>query len=584
MSKMKRGLSAVVASTPLLLAIASGPAFGQADASNRPFRAVTAAMMSNPPASEWLQYRRTFDGHGFSPLTKITKANVGKLVPIWEFSTGLTKGHEVVPIEHDGVLVISASYNAFFGLDARSGKFLWKYERELPDKALAVVCCDVVNKGGVFYGDNVYFGTIDAHVIALNAKTGKLVWDTKVADYSDGITITGAPLVVKGNIITGMTGGEFGARGRLIAVNAETGKIAWTTYTVPGPGEPGNDTWGGTDTWKRGGGTTWTTGAYDEKQNLIFWPTGNPGPWNGSVRPGKNIGTASIIAFDGDTGAIKAQFQFVPHDMWDYDNIGQPMLIDITKDGKKVEGLFEPNKNGYVYMVERSNFGPGTVDNIKFVYGEPFMPVTVWKGLDATGHPIFDPAKDPTKGELVDVCPSFLGGANYMVPAYDAARKLAFFSGNYWCETIKSLPPEPWKPYAAYVQADFHMYVQKGIEGAGGFVKAIDVNTGKTKWTHSMPDSSWGGLLSTASGLVFGGGTDTRDLFALDADTGAVLWRHRSNSGLVGAPITYEIDGEQYVCYVVGFGGAIPIWTGEIKDKYHQNTPQGGMVIVFALK
>jgi alcohol dehydrogenase (cytochrome c) len=197
MSKMKRGLSAVVASTPLLLAIASGPALGQADASNRPFRPVTAAMMSNPPASEWLQYRRTFDGHGFSPLTKITKANVGKLAPIWSFSTGLTKGHEVVPIYHDGVLVISASYNVFFGLDARSGKFLWKYERELPDRALAVVCCDVVNKGGVFYGDNVYFGTIDAHLIALNAKTGKLVWDTKVADYSDGITITGAPLVVK---------------------------------------------------------------------------------------------------------------------------------------------------------------------------------------------------------------------------------------------------------------------------------------------------------------------------------------------------------------------------------------------------
>jgi alcohol dehydrogenase (cytochrome c) len=212
------------------------------------------------------------------------------------------------------------------------------------------------------------------------------------------------------------------------------------------------------------------------------------------------------------------------------------------------------------------------------------MPITVWKGLDSKGQPIFDPAKDPSKGELVDVCPSFLGGANYMVPAYDAARKLAFFTGNYWCETIKALPPEPWKPYAAYVHAEFHMYVQKGIEGAGGFVKAIDVNTGKTKWTHSMPDSSWGGLLSTASGLVFGGGTDTRDLFALDADTGKVLWRHRSNSGLVGAPITYEIDGEQYVSYIVGFGGAIPIWTGEIKDKYHQNTPQGGVVMVFAVK
>jgi len=256
MNTTKRALLGVVALAPLLLAIASAPASGQADASNRPFRPVTADMLSHPPASDWLQYRRTYDGQGFSPLAKITKANVGNLVPIWEFATGLTKGHEVVPVEHDGVLVISASYNVFFGLDARSGKFLWKYERELPDKALAVVCCDVVNRGGVFYGDNVYFGTIDAHVVALNAKTGKIVWDTKVADYSDGIGITGAPLVVKGNIITGMTGGEFGARGRLIALNAESGKIVWTTYTIPGPGEPGNDTWGGDETWKRGGGTT----------------------------------------------------------------------------------------------------------------------------------------------------------------------------------------------------------------------------------------------------------------------------------------------------------------------------------------
>jgi len=601
MGTFKRGLLGVVASGLVLLTIAAVPAFAQKDASDRPYRTVTQEMFNNPPAGEWLQYRRTNDGQGYSPLAEINKANVKGLEPIWAFSTGLTKGHEVVPIEHDGVLVVSASYNVFFGLDARSGKFLWKYERDLPDKALSVVCCDVVNKGGVFYGDNVYFGTIDAHVIALNAKTGALVWDTKAADYSDGITITSAPLVVKGNIITGMTGGEFGARGFLEALNAETGKIVWKQWTVPGPGEPGNDTWGGTDTWKHSGGTTWTTGYYDEKQNLIFWPTGNPGPWAAFVRPGANAGSSSLIAFDGDTGAIKGQFQAVPHDEWDYDTISQPFAVDFEKNGKMIHGSFMTHKDGFSYLTDRDmkNWAPITNanwENMKSIYVEPFMPVTFTKGIDKNGHFIFDTAKDSTTPNLVDVCPSFLGGTNYLVPSYDAKIHTAYISGNYWCETIKGLPPEPWAPYKAYVYAEFHMHVEgtfegeptkdlEGvpIEGGGGWVKAIDVTNGKTKWTHRMHDTNWSGLVATAGGVVFGGGTDSRDSFALDSATGKQLWSFRTNSGQVGAPIVYELDGKEYVATVAGFGGAIPIWTGEIKDKWNKNTPQGGVVWVFAL-
>jgi len=590
MGTIKRGLLSVFAVGLVLLTIAAVPAFGQMDASNRPYRSVTAEMFNNPPASEWLQYRRTNDGQGFSPLKQITPANVKSMEPIWSFSTGLTKGHEVVPIEHDGVLVVSASFNVFFGLDARSGKFLWKYERDLPDKALSVVCCDVVNKGGVFYGDNVFFGTIDAHVIALNAKTGQLVWDTKAADYAEGITITSAPLVVKGNIISGMTGGEFGARGRLIALNAETGKIAWVTYTIPAPGEPGNDTWGGEETWKHGGGTTWTTGYYDEKQNLIFWPTGNPGPWAAYVRPGANAGSSSLIAFDGDTGAIKGEFQAVPHDMWDYDTISQPFAVNFMKDGKTFHGTFMTHKDGYSYLndLEMSHWGPyggKDYENIPVVYAKPFMDVTFDAGMDQkTGHFIVNKDKDSTTPNLVDVCPSFLGGTNYLVPSYNEATKTAYISGNYWCETIKGLPIEPWKPYHAYVYAEFHMHVQPGHEGGGGFVKAIDVTTGKIKWSHDMIDSNWSGLVATAGGVVFGGGTDTRDIFALDMATGKKLWSFRTNSGHAGAPIAYELDGKEYICTVAGFGGAIPIWTGEIKEKFNKNVPQGGVVWVFALK
>jgi len=548
-------------------------------------------MINNPPAESWLQYRRTNDGQGFSPLKQINTSNVKNLVPIWSFSTGLTKGHEVVPVYHDGVLVISASFNVFFGLDARSGKFLWKYERDLPDKALAVVCCDVVNKGGLLYGDNVYFGTIDSHVIALNAKTGKVVWDTKAADYAEGITITSAPLYVKGNIISGMTGGEFGARGRLIALNADTGAISWVTYTVPAPGEPGSDTWGGQDTWKHGGGTTWTTGYYDEAQNLIFWPTGNPGPWAAMVRPGANAGTASLLAFDGDTGKIVGEYQTVPHDMWDYDNISQPFAVDFMKDGKKVMATFETHKNGYSYLMDRNmkNWPARSNqnwENMSAIYVKPFMQGITWtKGnQDAKMHPIYDPAKDSTTPELVDVCPSFLGGTNYLVPSYNAATKTAYISGNYWCETIKGLPPEPWAPFKAYVYAEFHMHVMPGIEGGGGFIKAVDVTNGDIKWTHNMTDANWSGLVATAGGVLFGGGTDTRDFFALDMRNGKRLWSFRTNSGMAGAPITYAIDGKQYVAVVSGFGGAIPIWTGEIKDKFNANTPQGGVVWVFTLK
>jgi alcohol dehydrogenase (cytochrome c) len=313
-----------LAACVIFLTIATLPAFCQEDASTRPYQAVTDQQLLNPPDTDWLQYRRTYDGHGYSPLKQVNAQNVKNLTPVWAFSTGVSGGHEVVPVEHDGILFITTAYNKVYALDARSGKFLWKYEREIPEKALAAVCCDVVNRGGALYGDKFYFGTIDAHVVALDEKTGKVAWDTKVAEYKDAITITGAPIIVKGNVVTGMTGGEFGSRGRLIAVNAETGKIAWTTYTIPGPGEPGSETWGNGDAWQHGGGGTWSTGVYDPQQNLIFWGTGNPGPWSGDKRPGDNLYTISTVAFDPDTGQMKMHYQYVPHDLWDYDNNTPP--------------------------------------------------------------------------------------------------------------------------------------------------------------------------------------------------------------------------------------------------------------------
>ncbi len=272
---------------------------------DQPHARKTETIYSSPPTSEWLQYRRTNGRHGFSPLKQITPANAKDLEPIWSFSTGLTKGHEVVPVYHDGILFIVASYDEVFALDARSGKFLWRYDRHIPDKALSVVCCDVVNKNGVFYGDNFYIVTADAHLVALNSKTGAIVWDTKLSDSADGVTIANAPHVENGIIISAMRGGKFGADGQ-IAVNAETGKIAWITYGVPGPGEPGNDTWGGNENSRHSGGTTWTATS-------------------GGVAFGGGIATRDFFALDANTGKTLYKFRT------DSGMVGAPITYELDR-------------------------------------------------------------------------------------------------------------------------------------------------------------------------------------------------------------------------------------------------------------
>jgi len=251
-----------------------------ADASTK-FAPVTDERLTHPDAADWLMFRRTYDGGGFSPLKQINTKTVKDLVPVWSYSTGVNAGHEAAPLINQGVMYVTGAYNKLFALDAKTGDLLWKYSREIPDDALGVICCDVVNRGVALYGDKVYMGTLDAHLIALDAKTGKIVWDQQVGDYKKAQTITAAPLVIKGKVVTGMAGGEYGVRGYLAAYDAETGKEAWKTYTIPGPGQKGNDSWEG-ESWKKGGGSTWLTGTYDPQSNLIFWGVGNPGPWAGA--------------------------------------------------------------------------------------------------------------------------------------------------------------------------------------------------------------------------------------------------------------------------------------------------------------
>ncbi len=545
------------------------------------YQPVTDARLLKAAPQDWLQYGQNYFGHHYSSLKQINTMNVKSLVPVWAYSTDTRGGHQSSVIENSGIAYVTAAYNKLYAIDVKTGKLLWKYERDIPEKALSVVCCDVVNRGVALYGDKVYMGTIDAHVVAFDAMTGKIVFDQEVADYHDGITITNAPLAYKGKIITGMTGGEFGARGRLIAIDAESGKIDWITYTVPEPGQPGSETWPKGDEWKTGGGTTWSVGAIDPALNTIYWGTGNPGPWQHTVRPGDNLYTASAVAFDADTGAIKGAFQVVPHDEWDYDNITPPVLVDTVVKGKAVKGLYQAEKAGYGYLLNRADLG--MADGKGFIYGEPLYPITFATGLNAKGRPIFDPAKDPAEAK-VEVCPSFLGGTNWMPLAYDPTSSLMFLPGNDWCEDIKDLPHTPFEKGKAYVQAEFHMHPAPNALGAGGNVQAVDVRTGKRVWQTKFEEPIWSGALATGGGLVFVGGTASRNFMALDSKTGKVIWSFPTNSGITGVPTTFEVGGKQYVGIVSGYGGAIPLWTGMIHEKYTKDVPQGGVIWMFALK
>src|ERR687887_1467978 len=289
---------------------------------------VTEQRLLNPEPHNWLMYRGNYSGWGYSPLDQITPSNVKKLVPVWSFSTGVTEGHQAPPIVNDGVMFITTPQNQVFALDAKTGDLLWRYKRELPEE---LVQLHPTNRGVGLYEDKVYLATVDAHLVALDAKSGNVVWDKTVDDYTKGYYMTLAPLVAKGKVMVGMSGGELGIRGYVAAFNAQTGEEAWKTYTVPGPGEPGHDTWSG-DAWRTGGVSVWITGTYDPQLNLTYWGTGNTGPWPADAHPGDNLYATSVIALNPDTGKLKAYHQYHWNDSWDWDEVDAPVLIDVPRD------------------------------------------------------------------------------------------------------------------------------------------------------------------------------------------------------------------------------------------------------------
>ena len=525
-------------------------------------------------------------GQRYSPLKKINTENVKNMVPAWVFSYGGEKqrGQEAQPVVHDGRMFVTASYSRLYAIDAKTGEELWQYDHRLPDGILP--CCDVVNRGAALYGDLVIFGTLDAQLVALNQDTGKVVWKEKIDDFKAGYSFTAAPIIVKGMVVTGVSGGEFGIVGRVEARDAMTGKMVWVRPTVEGHmgtkdgkenGVTGkvNATWPG-DMWKTGGAATWLGGAYDADTNLIFYGTGNPAPWNAHTRPGDNLYSTSTVAINPDTGKIVWHYQYTPNDGWDYDGVNE--LVSFDSGGKKLAG--HADRNGFFYVLDRTNG--------KLVNAFPFVKQIDWaKGIDLkTGRPMEtgvragDPTKsaDGKKGETIFVAPSFLGGKNWMPMAYSPDTNLFYVPANEWGMDLWN-EPVTYKKGAAYLGAGFT--IKPLNEDYIGALRAIDPNSGKIVWEYKNNAPLWGGVMTTGGGLVFTG-TPEGYLKAFDAKTGKELWKFQTGSGVVGCPITWEMDGEQYVAVPSGWGGAVPLWGGDVAKKV-KYLNQGGSLWVFKL-
>ena len=518
-------------------------------------------------AAEWLMYGRDYRNQRFSPLTQITPENVSQLKPAWAFSTGGSLGGlEATPLFHDGVLYISGDYSRVFALDARAGTLLWSFEPVYEEGVTAELCCGPVNRGLALKDDLVYVGTLDARLIALNRADGKVAWEQKVDDWKNGVTITGAPLVIGDKVITGVAGGEYGVRGYLKAYDAKSGNPLWTMYTVPGPGEPGNDTWPG-ETWKTGGATTWQTGAYDSETNTLYWGTSNPGPWNSDLRKGDNLWSCALLAIDPDAGKIKWGFQYTPNDAWDYDGNNAPILIDTTIDGKPVKAAVQSNRNGFLYVLDRTNG--------QFLYAVPTIEGINWtSGLDPkTGRPTVNEATRALSGgpKVEPIVPGLEGGTNWFPGAYNPDLGLVYFATNDWAMALTAWKPEDvkYEPGALYIGVDYQMFRHKEKTG---YVKAFDPVQKKFVWETSSTLPLFAGLLATKSGLVFTG--DQHGYFiALDGKTGRELWKFQTGSGINASPMTYELDGTQYVAILSGLGG---------DPSFYFSGPKGGMLWVFA--
>ena len=485
----------------------------------------------------WLMYSGTFSSQRFSRLDQIHTGNVGDLELKWTYQIPVVDRAETTPLVVDGVMFITEAPSNLVAVDAATGGVFWRYDHELPEDLR--LCCGRNNRGVSILGNTLYMSTLDAHLVAVDATSGNLVWNAEVANYKAGYSKTAAPLVVKDRVVTGIAGGEFGIRGFLDSYNASSGDREWRAYTIPGPDDPGNQTWSG-ESWRTGGSPTWITGSYDPDLDLVYWGTGNPGPdYNGDMRLGDNLYADSVLALDGNSGELSWYFQFTPHDVHDWDAIQVPVLADIEYDGQPRKVMMWANRNAFFYVLDR--------ETGEYLLGKPFARQTWAERLDEQGRPIRVPNTFPTPEGTV-VSPPVLGGTNWWSPAYSPRTGLFY---------VNAFDGEA----EYFIRDDEH---QDGVRFTGGgqqavsaidnyvsAIRALDPKTGDRRWEFRITPQSKAGILATAGDVIFSGSVDGY-FFALDAETGEELW-HISLGALVqAAPITYAVDGQQYVTIAVG--------------------------------
>jgi alcohol dehydrogenase (cytochrome c) len=519
-----------------------------------------------------LTYGMGYNGQRYSQLSTINRDNVKRLVPAWAYSMADNRGLEAQPLVKDGVIYIT-DHQKTVAIDALSGKEIWKNVIEYPPETTRVACCGMINRGAAMFDGKLYRTTLDANVIALDLKTGEEVWRTKSSDPSEGYSMTVAPLVANGVVIAGVSGGEFGARGYLEGFDAQTGKPLWRTYTIPGPGEPGYDSWPAGS--EHAGGSTWVTGTYDPELDLVYWGVGNPSPWNPILRKGDNLYTNSVLALQPKTGKVVWSYQMTPNDPFDYDGVNEWIIADLKDaSGNTRKVVMEANRNGFLYVIDRTNG--------KLVAANKFVEVNWADHIDLkTGRPVWSEEMKSIvqNGGKARIYPSVGGGKGWPPMAFDPTRGLVYINAieigmDY--ETLRADKIAHLKPGDPHYGVKFPLVFDPEKRGS---LKAINPLTGEVKWQVPFKTPNYAGTFVTAGGLVITGQM-TGELMAFDADTGKLLWQFQTPSSINGSPITWEKDGKQYITANSGIGG---VYATFVADARLVHVPAGGTVWTFKL-
>jgi PQQ-dependent dehydrogenase (methanol/ethanol family) len=548
--------------------------------------AALLALAGGAGAQTWGTYGGDTGNTRYSEAKQINASNVGQLKVAWALQLGSTRSQESTPILVGDTMYVTSSFGPknLFAVNAKTGEVKWRYSPEMPKGVDQFACCDVNNRGVAYSDGKVFVGRLDGKLDALDAKSGKVLWTSTVVDYTQGSVITSPPTIAKNLVITGYGGGEYGVRGSIAAFDQATGKEVWRTYTVPAAGEKGSETWKG-DSGKYGGGAAWNVGSYDPKLNLVYYGTSNPSPWSAAVRGNDssdigaytNLYTASVLALNADTGKITWHYQFTPHDAWDYDGVNERVLADLNIDGKQTPVLMHANRNGFFYVLDRANgkllSAKQFVDNVNWATG---VDLKTGMPIEAAGN-----AKRPgMKRKASDICPNLIGAKNWMPLSYDPQTGYVYLPTMNLCMDMEGIQPE-YKRGTFYLAVNFDLG-KVGPGGYGGGFKAYDPVKQETVWFNKDELPYTGGALSTAGGLVFHG--DLKGwVKALDAKTGKTLWSFNAGSGISQSPISYVIDGKQYIAVVSGRTQSIPAFFGALGEKMVDASPEGGTLFVFSV-